>query len=118
MYCLNYTEYFGDDDSKGYNEVQNIYNNNVYVEKKECVDHVQKRIGTVLRKLKIENKRNGMRKLTDALIDKLQNYYRIAIRSNSGNLSAMKSAIHTSLFHCASSARRNLHRHSPDGSNS
>ena len=53
---LQYTEYFGDGDSKGYNEVENIYNNNVHVEKKECVGHVQKRIGTALRELKIKNK--------------------------------------------------------------
>ena len=30
----------------------------------------------------------------------------------------MKSAIHSSLFHCASSARRNLHQYCPDGPNS
>ena len=47
---LQYTEYFGDGDSKAFNEVQNIYGNNVEVVKKECVGHVQKRVGTALRK--------------------------------------------------------------------
>ena len=35
----------------------------------------------------------GKGRLTDSMIDKLQNYYGIAIRSNSGNLPAMKSAV-------------------------
>ena len=73
------------------------------MEKKECVGHVQKRVGTALRKLKKENKGiGGKGKLTDATIDKLQNYYGIATRSNSADLEAMKSAIYASLFHCAS----------------
>ena len=64
---------------------------NVEVVKKECVGHVQKQVGTALLKLKKENKGlGGKGKLTDALIDRLQNYYGIAIRSNVGNLEAMK----------------------------
>lgn len=57
----------------------------------------------------------GKGKLTNSLIDKLQNYYGIAIRSNTGDLSGMKSAIYASLFHCVSSKKRNLHNHCPDG---
>ena len=74
--------------------------------KKECVGHVQKRVGTALRKLKKENKvigGKGKLHVTDAMIDKLQNYYGIAIRSNSGDLEAMKSTIYACLFHVASS---------------
>ena len=62
---------------------------------------------------------DGKGRLTDNMIDKLHNYYGIAIRSNSGNLSAMKTAIYASLFHCASSADRKLHlQHCPQGANS
>jgi hypothetical protein len=98
-YKLQYTEYFGDGDSKGFSEVQDIYSKeSVKLVKKECVGHVQKRVGTALRKLKKENKGQGEKgKLTDALIDRLQNYYGIAIRSNVGNLEAMKRAIQASL---------------------
>ena len=39
------------------------------------------------------------------MIDKLQNYYGIAIRSNPGDLAAMKNAVLASLFHCASSEK-------------
>ncbi|XP_028412728.1 uncharacterized protein LOC114535641 [Dendronephthya gigantea] len=112
---LQYTEYFGDGDNKAYSEVENVYDG-IHVEKKECVGHVQKRVGTALRKLKKEHKGiGGKGKLKDAMIDKLQNYYSIAIRSNSADLEAMKSAIYASLFHCASSKRRNLYHHCPDG---
>ncbi len=59
-YKLEYTEYFGDGDSKGFSEVQDMYSEeNVEVVKKECVGHVQKRVGTALRKLKKENKGLG-----------------------------------------------------------
>ena len=67
-------------------------------------------MGTALRKLKKEKKgMGGKGKLTDRMIDKLQNYYGIAIRSNAGNLSQMKKAIYASLMHCASSKDHNLH---------
>lgn len=117
---LLYTEYFGDGDSKGYNEVKNTYLEiGEEVVKKECVGHVQKRVGTALRKLKKENKgMGGKGKLTNNMVDKLQNYYGIAIRSNVGDLKGMKKSIHASLMHCASSKDRDLHQHCPDGTDS
>ena len=42
-------------------------------------------------------------RLTDPIIDKLQNYFGIALRSNIGNLENIKGAILASLFHVASS---------------
>ena len=76
-----------------------------------------RRVGTALRKLKRDNPGlRGKGKMTDSQINKLQNYYGIAIRSNVGNLSGMKKAIHASLMHCASSEARKLHEHCPIGS--
>ena len=117
---LRYTEYYGDGDSKGFNGVENTYKDSgIKVVKKECVGHVQKRVGTALRKLKKEKKgMGGKGKLTDRMIDRLQNYYGIAIRSNVGNLSKMKKAIYVSLMHCASSKEHNLHLHCPEGADS
>ena len=117
---LRYTEYYGDGDSKGFNGVKKTYiDKGLKVVKKECVGHVQKRVGTALRKLKKEKKGFGVKgKLTDRMIDKLQNYYGIAIRSNVGDLSEMKKAIHASLMHCASSKGRNLHYYCPKGADS
>ena len=56
---LLHTEYFGDDDSKACQEVQDCYDN-IHIETKECVGHVQKRVGTALRKLKKERKQRNL----------------------------------------------------------
>ena len=60
----------------------------------------------------------GGGKLTDNTIDKLQNYYGIAIRSNSGSLKAMENYVLASLWHCASNDKKPLHTHCPDGKDS
>ncbi|GIY27495.1 uncharacterized protein CDAR_496961 [Caerostris darwini] len=48
---LKYTTYYGDGDSKGFLSVQNIYGINSVL-KLECIGHIQKRVGSRLRKLK------------------------------------------------------------------
>ena len=121
IYGLQYNEFYGDGDSKSFAAVEHVYekDHGVVVEKKECVGHVQKRLGTALRKLKKETKGlGGKGKLTDNMIDKLQNYYGIAIRSNSGNLKAMESDVVASLWHRASNDKKPLHTHCPDGKDS
>lgn len=64
---LIYSEYYGDGDSKSYNLVKDslyqIYD--IVIQKKECVGHVQKRLGTALRKLKKEKKRDGWKRKID-----------------------------------------------------
>ncbi|GBL76258.1 hypothetical protein AVEN_274108-1 [Araneus ventricosus] len=52
---LQYTQYYGDGDSKAYDAVKYIYGGNT-VNKLECNGHVQKRVGSRLRKLKISRK--------------------------------------------------------------
>ena len=112
---LRYTDFYGDGDSKSFPAVENIYDG-IRVKKFECIEHVQKRVGTRLRKLKQENKGiGGKGKLTATMIDCLQNYYGIAIRQNVGNKDEMRKAIHASLFHVASSLENNWHTHCPDG---
>ncbi|GFY14864.1 uncharacterized protein TNCV_234141 [Trichonephila clavipes] len=80
----------------------------VNIEKLECVGHVEKRMGTRLRALKLKLKGKKLEdkkslgdrnRWTDAEIDKLQRYYGLAIRNNSGNLSPMKQAIWAIFFH-------------------
>ncbi|GFX58660.1 CCHC-type domain-containing protein [Trichonephila clavipes] len=83
---LQYVHFYGDGDSKSFDAVKNIYGENS-VKKFECIGHIQKRVGSRLRKLKLKQKGLGGRgKLTDSFIDKLQNYYGIAIRSNVINI--------------------------------
>ena len=117
-----YTEYYGDGDgdSKGFSRVENTYmGSELKVGKKECVGHVQKHVGTALRRLKKGKKgMGGKGKLTDRMIDRLQNYYGIAIRSNVGNLSEMKKTTYASLMHRASSKDCNLHLYCPERADS
>ncbi|GFW03817.1 uncharacterized protein TNCV_2539281 [Trichonephila clavipes] len=108
LHNLRYTQYLGDGDSKAYKAVlESKPYKDVNIEKLECVGHVEKRMGTRLRALKLklkgkklEDKKSlgGRNRLTDAEIDKLQRYYSLAIRNNSGNLSAMKQAIWAIFF--------------------
>ena len=61
------------------------------IKKLECVGQVQKRVGSRLRALKKKVKNlDGRGKLTKKSIDRLQNYYGIAVRANSYNLAQMK----------------------------
>ena len=115
---LRYTQFYGDGDSKSHTTVKEIYPG-VTVRKFECIGHVQKRVGNRLRNLRKKQKSvGGKGKLTLHTIDKLQNYYGIAVRSNTGNLKAMQKAIHATLFHVASSKENNYHTHCPPGSKS
>ncbi|GFV23617.1 uncharacterized protein TNCV_275031 [Trichonephila clavipes] len=76
---LKYAHYYGDGDSKGFISVKDTYGKDS-VTKYECIGHVQKRVGARLRKLKSKNKNlSGKGKLTDSFIDRLQNYYGIAV---------------------------------------
>ncbi|GFX23758.1 uncharacterized protein TNCV_3597001 [Trichonephila clavipes] len=71
---VQYNEYYGDGDSKGYESVKNFYGINT-VTKLECIGHVQKRVAGRLLQLKKTTKGlGGKNKLTDKLIDRIQNY--------------------------------------------
>ncbi|GFT49452.1 uncharacterized protein TNCV_3366531 [Trichonephila clavipes] len=111
-----YNAYYGDGDSKGYESVKNFYGINT-VTKLVYIGHVQKRIGGRLRQLKNATKGLGRKnKLTDTLIDRIQNYYGIAIRSNVGNLQKMTSSVIVAFFYRVSEKNNSLHGQCPEGS--
>ncbi|GFX71869.1 uncharacterized protein TNCV_1442931 [Trichonephila clavipes] len=115
---LKYAHYYGDGDSKGFINVKDTYGKDS-VTKYECIGHVQKRVGARLRKLKSKNKNlSGKGKLTDSFIDRLQNYYGIAVRSNVGNLSGLQQNVIAALFHCSSSVEKPMHGQCPIGKDS
>ncbi|GFT50202.1 uncharacterized protein TNCV_3622571 [Trichonephila clavipes] len=128
LHNLRYTQYLGDEDSKAYKAVlESKPYKDVTIEKLECVGHVEKRMGTRLRALKLklkgkklEDKKSlgGRNRLTDAEIDKLKRYYGLAIRNNSGNLSAMKQAIWAIFFHKISTYLNPQHDLCPLGEDS
>ncbi|GFV55417.1 uncharacterized protein TNCV_2463071 [Trichonephila clavipes] len=81
--------------------------------------HIIMRVGARLRKLKSKNKNlSGKGKLTDSFIDRLQNYYGIAVRCNVGNLSGLQQNVIAALFHCSSSVEKPTHGQCPIGKDS
>lgn len=109
---LRYTQYLGDGDSSSFKKVKEMKPyEDVDIEKLECVGHVQKRVGSRLRKLvqahkgkKLSDDKgiSGAGRLTKQRIDTLQNYFGMAIRQNKGELQSMQRAVLASLYHVAS----------------
>lgn len=120
---VKYVKYVGDGDSKTFKGIitRNIYGNDVNVQKKECVGHVEKRMGTRLRNAKKANKGiggKGKGKLTDKAIGELTKFYGLAIRRNSDSVQDMKEAIWATYFHCSSSDENPQHQKCPSGEHS
>ena len=83
-------------------------------------------MGSALRRLVVEYKRkflsdskkiSGTGRLTKKVIDKLQNYYGVAIRSNFGDLCGMMMAVQATLHHMTSTDDRPVHHKCPEGKN-
>ena len=136
QYGLRYTKFYGDGDSSSFRAVENIYTEEK-VTKYECLGHYQKRVGNHLRKLcqlvkglggngkakdvlhhthggeiiKITKKAKG--KLTDSIIDLLQNYFGIALCSDAKTVPELKCALLASFFHVASSEDGKYHTYCP-----
>ena len=89
----------------------------------DCVGHVQKRMGTALRNLKMQYKGQkladgktigGAGWLTDKAINSLQNYYGDTIRRNRGDFQAMMKAVQATLLHSNSSNKQTRHHLCPE----
>ena len=126
---LIYKDMLGDGDSATYNTIveNKPYGEDCIPNKLECIGHVQKRVGSRLRKLKSANKGlklddgkglAGKGRLTDSKIDVLQNYYGLAIRENLDDVTKMANTIEASLLHVASTDTNPQHHLCPDGPNS
>lgn len=109
---LRYAVFIGDGDSSSFKAVQDAqpYGPEFQVMKSDCVGHIQKMMGTSLRKL-VTDKRDvevvrgerkgvsGHGRITKVLMNKFQNYYGMAIRSNLGDLAGMRTAVSSILQH-------------------
>lgn len=91
---VRYKNYLGDGDSASYPSVvaDQPYGPTFSIEKLECVGHVQKRMGSRLRKLKAKKSKHvlsdgktvgGKGRLTDAVINEIQIYYGLALEGMS-----------------------------------
>lgn len=108
---VRYKYYLGDGDSKGFQSVTSSkpYGDGFQIEKPECVGHVHKRMGGRLRRLRKEIKGNvlsdGLKiggkkgRLTDLVIDSLQNYYGLAISRSKNYLDRMTKDIWSIHYH-------------------
>lgn len=124
-YNVQYTRYLGDGDTKAYKKVvESKPYGEVNIEKLECVGHVQKRLGSRLRRLRNEYKGKrledgkalgGQGRLSEKEIDRLQSYYGQAIRNNLHSLEDMQKAVYAALLHRASTDAVPLHHFCPTG---
>ncbi|GFX07947.1 uncharacterized protein TNCV_4162161 [Trichonephila clavipes] len=103
-------------DSKTFSSItaSNPYGEDITVSKIECVGHVQKRMGTSLRKLKQMSSElsdgksiGGKGRLTDRMIDLITTYYGNEIRQNKTCLSDMRKAVWAVYFHIYVQATKN-----------
>ncbi|GFU28935.1 uncharacterized protein TNCV_470661 [Trichonephila clavipes] len=119
----------GDGDCKAFDAVKkkNIYGNEYPIEKLECIGHVMKRMGTILRRLKAQLKGqilsdgkclSGKNRLTEHEIDNLQPYYGSAIRRNHSSVQNMRQAIWAIFLHKLSTDEYPQHDFCPIGEDS
>ncbi|GFX55829.1 uncharacterized protein TNCV_609951 [Trichonephila clavipes] len=102
-----------------------VYGPEIKIKKEECINHVNKRIGASLRKAVKEWRVRGVSlggkfrgNLKEETIKKLSRYYQNAIRSNKGDVEAMKTAIYAILFHSISTDQNPQHFKYPTGKDS
>ncbi|XP_044592130.1 uncharacterized protein LOC123270228 [Cotesia glomerata] len=138
-YGAKISNYIGDGDSKTYGNLVKAkpYGENFIIHKKECVGHVQKRMGKRLRDLvnkTVEHKvvktgknagktrqsklLGGKGKLTGKVIDNLSRYYGAAIRHNCDSLEGMKNAVWAMFYHQQSTDDYPQHHKCMSGENS
>lgn len=125
---VRYVKYLGDGDSNAFGAVvESKPYGDLQITKLECVGHVQKRMGSRLRRLK--NKKRGQKlvdgkslsgkgRLTDAVIDSFQVYYGKAIRENTDNVDKMRSAVWATYLHKISRDDQPRHELCPVGEDS
>ena len=128
LHNFRYIEMLSDGDSKAYTAVcqdspygssHNVCN----IEKKECTNHVTKRMGTALRTLVAKQKAvkepiGGRGRLTDKRIDQLTNYYGRAIKDHAGDLDGMEQAVWATYYHSISTDEDPQHLRCPAGKES
>ena len=118
---LKYTTMVGDGDTGCFGSVcdalKREFGDAYEIEKEECVGHIQKRLGKNLRDFKTHYRGEklddgkglgGIGRLTDKVIDKMQNHYGSAIWSNKGKLIQMHDAIQAILKHMVQEEGKSL----------
>jgi hypothetical protein len=129
LHDVRYAQYIGDGDCKTFNSIlqSEPYGKKFLVRKIECIGHVQKRIGSRLRRRKQEMKGkklsdgktlSGKGRLTDEVINKLTIYYGNAIRNNCNSVRDMQKAVWALFYHKRSTDQEPSHQFCPTGNES
>lgn len=122
---VKYSTMLCDGDSRTFNAIKDakVYGF-VDVQKEDCINHVQKRMGAALRNLLQKHKSEGMRglggkgRLTADLINKLSAYYGRALKSHCGDVDAMQRAVMATYHHVTSTDSCSNHSLCPSGKDS
>ncbi|KAH7984678.1 hypothetical protein HPB52_023507 [Rhipicephalus sanguineus] len=121
---LRYTTVLSDGDSRTFHALSEaeVYGF-IQIDKKDCINHVHKRMGAALRNLVDKKKAQGESlggrgKLTQEKIKKIANYYGYALRSNINDVPAMKRAVEATLLHMTSTDDAPKHSKCPEGASS
>ncbi|KAH9375012.1 hypothetical protein HPB48_007856 [Haemaphysalis longicornis] len=108
---LRYTTVVSDGDCRTYLALRDADGYGfIKIPKEECVNHVQKRMGTQLRNLPKQRPAagseslSGRGRLTGDLINKLTSYYGWAIKSHKGDVPAMHKAVMATYYHAKGEA--------------
>ncbi|KYN14894.1 hypothetical protein ALC57_12886 [Trachymyrmex cornetzi] len=113
LHDVKYTNYIGDGDSTTFKGVTDAKPHvDIIVKKKECIAHIQKRMGTRLRNTK---SLGGKGKLTGKLIDELTIYYGLSICRNANSVKNIKKEIWATLYHKLSTDENPQHGNCPQG---
>jgi len=117
---VRYLTYIGDGDSKTFKALLDLnpYTNEYPIRKSECVNHVEKRMGTRLRNVRKEKKLGGKGKLTENIIKKLTKYYGLAIMRSPESVDNMQRDIMATYFHSISTDNNPRHENCPAGEDS
>ena len=106
---LRYLSYIGDVDTSSFNEISNSKPyDDLEIIKKERIRNIQKRLETRIRALRTTlkskvlsdgKKISGRGRLTNKVINTIQNYYGMAIRQHTNDLFAMRKSVIAMLKH-------------------
>ena len=116
---LRYVEFLGDGDTRSYVNAKDT-DPGIEIKKIRVCWTLSKKSWDTITKSGNNKKGLGDRgRLTDPIVDRLQNYAGVTIRQNVGDLKSMKSGFLASLFHVASNKDNLFHYpHCPIGPNS
>ena len=124
---MRYTTMLSDGDTKTFDHLcnLNIYGDDYPLNKEECINHVQKRMGAALRSKRLDcSKRKitlggrGYGRLTDGAIKQLTTYYGKAVRNHVGDPKGMADAVNATLLHGQSTDDKPQHNLCPPGESS